>query len=590
MKSRYYVFPLVILPFLLTGCAHDANVHNYGKQGTRYADFMHEKEYQGVFGESGEEDFLQESGRRPMADPEGEQSLFQDGTDAGFEPVESEAYATDAGDGKKGGYGSDNSLASFYGQNGSLIANAPIEKIHNFQEKQDKLDEALGLCQEAQDEWQNENGEVALELLDRAYELLINIETNGDTEIFQQKEDIRFLISRRIVEIYASRQRVVNGKHTEIPLVMNDIVEREIKGFLEQEREFLLDSYARSGRFRPMILDELRKAGLPESLSWLPLIESGFLIRALSRARALGLWQFIPSTGYKFGLERDQWIDERMDPVKSTRAAIEYLTQLHHIFGDWTTALAAYNCGEGTVLRVIRNQHINYLDNFWDLYSHLPSETARYVPRFMAALRLIENPEQYGLELSPLKEPLIYEEIIVDRQVQLSELAAKIGIDAKELIDMNPELRHKVTPDSEYRLKVPADMKEIALASLDEIPSWRPPEPQYVYHHVRKGETLSHIAQRYHISIKAIARANNIKRSNTLRIGQRLKIPVRKGGIPVLASAGSGGLKTFKVRKGDCAYDIARMHGMSLKDFLSINNLKRGSVIYPGQKVLVRDL
>ncbi|MGA1794448.1 MAG: LysM peptidoglycan-binding domain-containing protein [bacterium] len=584
MKSRNYLFLFLILPVLVTGCVHDANVHNYGKQGPKYANFLHE-DYQGIFAENGEEGFSPESGRRSLEETEGEQSLFQDGTEAGFGPVES----TDAGESKASGYGSESSLASFYGPNGSLMSAAPIEEIHNVQEKQDKLDEALGLCQEAQDEWQAGNSELSLELLDRAYELLINVETNGDAEIFQQKEDIRFLISRRIVEIYASRQRVVNGKHTEIPLVMNDIVEREIKGFLGPERTFFLDSYARSGRFRPMILDELRKAGLPDTLSWLPLIESGFLIRALSRARALGLWQFIPSTGYKFGLERDRWIDERMDPVKATRAAIEYLTQLHHIFGDWTTALAAYNCGEGTVLRVIRSQHINYLDNFWDLYSHLPSETARYVPRFMAALHLIENPEQYGLELPPPLGPLLYEEITVDRQIQLSDLAAKIGVGAKELIDMNPELRHKVTPDSEYALKVPVSMTETALAGLDEIPSWRPPQPQYVYHRVRKGETLSHIAQRYRTNVRAIARANNIRRYNRLRIGQRLKIPVRKGSIPVLASAGGGGgLKTFTVRKGDCAYDIARMHGMRLNDFLSLNNLSRHSVIYPGQEVLVR--
>ena len=110
-------------------------------------------------------------------------------------------------------------------------------------------------------------------------------------------------------------------------------------------------------------------------------MESGFKIQAYSRARALGLWQFIPSTGYKFGLSRDEWVDERMDVEKSTQAAIAYLKELHGMFGDWLTVLAAYNCGEGRVLRVISRQHINYFDRFWDLYNQLPRETARYVPR-----------------------------------------------------------------------------------------------------------------------------------------------------------------------------------------------------------------
>jgi membrane-bound lytic murein transglycosylase D len=475
-----------------------------------------------------------------------------------------------------------------YSGNGSLPVIEPAIEVDPIQAKQDKLDEALGICQEAQEDWKEGNVEMALELLDRAYELLINVETNGDAEIFQQKEDIRFLISKRIVEIYASRQTMVNGNHNEIPLIMNDIVKREIKSFLGQEKKFFLDSYSRSGKYRKMILEELKEAGLPERLSWLPLIESGFLIRALSRARALGLWQFIPSTGYKFGLERNRWIDERMDPVKATKAAIEYLTQLHNIFGDWTTALAAYNCGEGTVLRVIRNQHINYLDNFWDLYVQLPSETARYVPRLMAALHLIEDPEKYGLELPVPQEPVVFEEITVKKQIRLSDLAGKISVSKKELIDMNPELRYKVTPDYEYLLKVPPEKSEIALASLEKMHSWRPPEPEYVYHRVRRGETLSHIARRYRTSIKKIARLNNIRRYNRLRIGQRLKIPVRRRTKSLAKASPGSGYKAIRVRKGDCSYDIARMYGMSLNEFLSVNNLSKRSVIYPGQRVLVR--
>jgi membrane-bound lytic murein transglycosylase D len=116
--------------------------------------------------------------------------------------------------------------------------------------------------------------------------------------------------------------------------------------FQTVEREFFLESYQRSGRYREQFARTIRDAGMPEDLAWLPLIESGFKVKALSRARALGLWQFIPSTGYKFGLKRNDWVDERLDPEKSTMAAIAYMKELHQIFGDWATVLAAYNCGE----------------------------------------------------------------------------------------------------------------------------------------------------------------------------------------------------------------------------------------------------
>jgi len=569
---------LLLFAFLCNGCAYDPGISQSRIVGLGYSDFIGIDSH--TLSESPDNDQTFGSGRRSFEGEE-EQNASRTESVTGFESYASEGIPISC-DHQKG-------EVFLYEEASSLVAEEPAIEVDPNQDKQDSLDGALALCQEAQDDWKAGHSEMALELLDRAYELLINVETNGDADIFQQKEDIRFLVSRRIVEIYASRQTMVNGNHNEIPLIMNDIVEREIKNFLGQERKFFMESYRRSGRFRPMILDELQKAGLPERISWLPLIESGFLIRALSRARALGLWQFIPSTGYKFGLERNQWIDERMDPVKATRAAIDYLTQLHNIFGDWTTALAAYNCGEGTVLRVIRNQHINYLDNFWDLYVHLPSETARYVPRLMAAMHLIENPEKYGLELPTPDDPIAYEEIPVKKQIQLTALASKIGMESRELIDMNPELRYKVTPDEEYFLKVPVDKTEITVAGLEEMPAWTPPEPQFAYHRVRKGETLSHIARKYRTSVKKIATANNIRRYNRLRIGQRLKIPLRGSSSVSLASAGgASGLKTFRVRKGDCAYDIARMHGMRLNDFLSINNLTKRSVIYPGQSVLVR--
>jgi membrane-bound lytic murein transglycosylase D len=201
--------------------------------------------------------------------------------------------------------------------------NAPSAKT-----TQTLLDEALDLCQVSQDFWQNGELENALEALDQAYALILSADTSDHTKLIQQKEDLRFMISKRILEIYASRNIVVNGSHNEIPRIMNKHVQAEINRFTKGgESGFFIESYKRSGRYRPHIVAALKEAGLPEELSWLPLIESGFKVKALSRARALGLWQFIPSTGYKFGLKRDKLIDERMDPMKSTRAAIEYLKE-----------------------------------------------------------------------------------------------------------------------------------------------------------------------------------------------------------------------------------------------------------------------
>jgi membrane-bound lytic murein transglycosylase D len=271
----------------------------------------------------------------------------------------------------------------------------------------------------------------------------------------------------------------------------------------------------------------LKDAGLPEELSWLPLIESGFKVRALSRARALGLWQFIPSTGYKFGLKRNEWIDERLDPAKATAAAIAYLKELHQIFGDWATVLAAYNCGEGSVLRVIRGQKVNYLDNFWDLYERLPRETARYYPRFLAVLAILKDPAKYGFTFEEPDKPLACELVTIEKPVLLKALADKLGVSSEDLADLNPELRRQATPNVPYALKVAPGAGEMVLTTIGKMPTWSPPKLEYVVHRVRQGETLSRIAMRYRTSMQKILEANNLRRGNYLRVGQRLKIPLR---------------------------------------------------------------
>jgi len=505
------------------------------------------------------------------------------------------------------------------------------------------LEEALYVYQDSQLAWEKGDFDTALAALDDAYSLILRIELPPDSFLIQEKNDLRLLIAQRIQEIYASQLTAVGNNHQTIPLIENQHIKKEIKVFQTKEKKLFEEAYKRSGRYHQMIVEELEKAGLPEELSWIPLIESWFKTRAYSSARALGLWQFISSTGYRFGLKRDRWIDERMDPIKSTQAALKYLNDLHSHFGDWTTALASYNCGEYKVKKVIRSQRLNYLDNFWDLYLMLPHETARFVPRFIATILIINDPEKYGFNLPNPDPPLEFNTIPMKSPVKLSSLSKALGLKDEELSFLNPELRHNATPDYEYVLRVPVGYAERTLIALNSLPTWIPPETTYVLHKVRRGETLSRIAQRYKTSVSAIARLNRLRRVHLIRTGQRLKIPVRgqrrytpspplklvKEGEKLvyivrrgdslyrIASAFSTTVKKIKkdnklksnilevrqkiviqsgkpegatiytVKRGDSPFEIARKYGMNLSILLGINGLSFRSKIYPGQELWV---
>jgi membrane-bound lytic murein transglycosylase D len=382
---------------------------------------------------------------------------------------------------------------------------------------------------------------------------------------------------------------VTKGTSTSIPIILNDHVKAEIKRFTQQEKKFFIRSYERSGKYRPAILKALKAAGLPEELSWLPLIESGFKVRALSRARALGLWQFIPSTGYKFGLKRDRFVDERLDPEQATQAAIAYLKELHQIFGDWSTVLAAYNCGEGRVLRTIRSQNINYLDNFWDLYDKLPRETARYVPRFLATLHIINNFKKYGFESLTPDAPLEFDVITVSRQIGLKDLAQATKIPYDVLKELNPVLRHGIIPPGNFKLNVPHEKGAMVLANINKIRVSSPPQRAYVYHRVKKGESLSAIASRYHTSVKSIARANHINRCNYIVAGKLLKIPgSRSRTHTAYRSSNSRTTFKYKVKKGDTLWQIARKYGTTTRKLLQLNHLSTSRLLV-GQVLKIQE-
>ena len=454
---------------------------------------------------------------------------------------------------------------------------------------QKRIDDALYFYQEALESWHSGEPDKAIESLDQSYQIICSIQNEEDPEITQQKEDLRLLISKRILEIYASRSHPQVGPSREIPLAMNQYVEREIKRFQTNERDFFIQAYRLSGRYRPYIVEEMKKAGLPEDLSWLPLIESGFKTKAFSKARALGLWQFIASTAYRYDLRRDRWVDDRMDPERSTQAAIKYLKVLHGLFGDWTTALAAYNCGEGNVLRAIRQQHVNYLDDFWDLYPRLPLETARYVPRFLAALHIIKDPERYGFGDFEADAPLKSEKVQVNKQMRLKDIARTLDIPEKVLEELNPSLRYKATPDYSYMLNVPPETREIFLANLEQIPKWRPPQRAYVVHRVRFGETLSGIARKYRVPVRRIVHANGLRSASRIRAGQRLKIPLR--GQIILAgntsTSDAGSTIHYRVKRGDSLWLIAQRFNTTVAEIKALNQI-HSNLLQAGQIILVQ--
>jgi membrane-bound lytic murein transglycosylase D len=304
-------------------------------------------------------------------------------------------------------------------------------------------------------------------------------------------------------------------------------VEKSTVLFAERIRERFAMWLSRSGKYLELMKEILKNKNVPEDIVFLSLIESGFNPYAYSVARAAGPWQFISTTAKRYGLAIDWWRDERRDPVKSTAAAADYLSDLYEMFGSWNLAMAAYNAGEGRILKALKRSKS---DDYWSLLNtrHIKSETKNYVPRFIAASTIAANPEEFGFRNIEYHQPLNYDEVMISGPIDL-EVAAKCADTTIETIkELNPELRRWCTPPHEhaYVLRIPAGTKENFQQNLAEIPeNERFSIEAYT---VKKGDTLYRIAKKTGVTVRAILVLNSMNKIRPLKPGTEIDLPPKE--------------------------------------------------------------
>ncbi|NLO72387.1 MAG: transglycosylase SLT domain-containing protein [Porphyromonadaceae bacterium] len=334
----------------------------------------------------------------------------------------------------------------------------------------------------------------------------------------------------------------------EIEMPFNSAVKSFIEIYTQKSRRQVENLYGLSSYYMPIFEEALEAQQIPLELKYLPIIESALNPRAVSRAGATGIWQFMIATGRMYGLEVNSLVDERMDPYKSSQAAARYLKDLYNIFSDWHLAIAAYNCGPGNVNKAIRRA--GGKQDFWAIYPYLPAETRSYLPIFIAANYVMNYFDEHNLCPAQLKIPVLTDTIMVNKRIHLEQIAAVLRIPLEEVRILNPQYRKDIVPGETkpYPICLPHNYANLFIDKNEEILAYKADilinnrryeteipllasarkssgsSAKYTYHTVRKGQSISVIARRYGISQAQLRRANSLK-STKIKAGQRLKIP-----------------------------------------------------------------
>ncbi|MGA8763771.1 MAG: LysM peptidoglycan-binding domain-containing protein [Candidatus Sulfotelmatobacter sp.] len=387
--------------------------------------------------------------------------------------------------------------------------------------------------------------------------------------------------------VKAKVQAEIKSTHSDLPLMLTDQVAGYISYFSNRGRGTFERAFARSGRYREMMRSILKQEGVPQDMIYLAQAESGFHPLAVSRAGARGIWQFMGSRARGYGLSHDQWIDDRQDPVKSTRAAARHLKDLYNEFGDWYLAMAAYNSGPGTVQAAVKRT--GYAD-FWELYQRnvLPKETRNYVPIILAVTIMAKNPSQYGLNAIAMDKPAAYDSVTLNYAVDLRLVAECVGATSGEIQDLNPRLLRLTTPrEGTFELHLPQGTKDQYETAIAEIPRdmrlwWR-------YHKVQSGDALASLARTYRTTVRSITEANHLESGQTLEIGAELIIPVAPGKHPLTDTATyARRITRYRVHKGDTVETVAENFGVPAQMVRRWNGL-RGDSLH-GRRVLALHL
>ena len=391
------------------------------------------------------------------------------------------------------------------------------------------------------------------------------------------RRDIAQITSENeFVEMGTTKFTVIDDREGHIPLVTNSQVESYIRYFQGKGRKGFNIWLRRYVQYKELILPSLEEYNLPEELIVVSMIESGFDPKAVSKAKAVGLWQFMYSTGKQYGLKRNWYIDERQDPVKSTRAAAKYFVDLYDEFEDWYLVLAAYNTGPGRLNRAL---NLHETSDYWQLYS-LPKDTKNYIPYYLSSAIILKNPEKYGFKI-PKVSPLKFDIVTIEKSADLSVIAKSADTKVSTIKKLNPELRQPATPSNgPYVLNIPLGKKDSFYEKFNKIPDDEKFAVQNVEHRVKKGENLISIASKYRVLVADLQTINNISNKDFLSIGQRLKIPV-KGGL----YSNYPEKVIYKVRSGDTLGHIAEEYNTRASEIRKWNNMGGSSLIRPGQKL-----